>query len=245
MTAGAAARSRFRTGAVFAFAYAALALTTGQPRPLFDGFAPPPPYNWVRPPKEFAAGNTVPKPSTVEVAVGAAGSAGGGGSSSDGQVILSFKAGAFAAHGSDTKVGVLVTPLDPATIAAPPPGLQADGNGYRLEMAYQPSGQAAALTGPADVFLVVPQAAQALLYSADGQTWENLPFRPVPDPSQIGGSFPASGYLMGVAPPAGTSPVASGGNGGSVGPALLAMVGLAAVLWLAPVGWSRLRRTGS
>lgn len=236
-----------RTGAILALAYVALAVAYvrygGNARPLFDGFAPPAPYNWVNPPKEFAAGNVQPRPSSLDVVFGPDGSAVGGGSSPDGQVILSFKAGAIPPHPPDTRVVVQITPVDPAVVAVPPPGLAADGNAYRLDFTYQPSGQAVtSLNEPADVFLVVPEPAQTLLFSRDGRTWENLPFRPVADPTQIGGAFPGPGYLLAVAPPVGR-PSESDTDDESVGMtgAIVLTAGLAGVLWLAPLAWSRLR----
>jgi hypothetical protein len=247
LTPAATGPARLRTGVLLALAYAAVTVVYvrhgGNARPLFDGFAPPPPYNWVNPPKEFAAGNVQPKPSSVEIALGPGGSAVGGGSSPDGQVILSFKAGAIPPRDADTRVVVQVTPVDPAVVAAPPPGLAADGNAYRLDFTYQPSGQSVpSLAEPADVFLVVPEPAQTLLFSRDGRTWENLPFRPVADPTQIGGAFPGPGYLLAVAPPVGR-PSESDSDNASVGliGALALIAGLAGVLWLAPLAWSRLR----
>src|SRR5947209_20633268 len=49
--------------ALVALYLAAAALTLPGPlglRPLFDGFSGPPPYRWVSPPKELAAGNQKP-----------------------------------------------------------------------------------------------------------------------------------------------------------------------------------------
>lgn len=238
----------FHIGVALVVLYAALAVGYvafgGRVRPLFDGFAPPPPYRWVNPPREFAAGNDPPGPSTFDVALGPAGSVQGGGSSEDGQAIFSFAAGAFPAHPPDTKVTVQVTPLDPSTLAAPPPGVAADGNAYRVDFAYQPSSQAVPLLAvPADVFLVVPEPAQTLLFSTDGQSWDSLPLRPVPDPTQIGGRFDRPGYLLAVAPPVTRATDLSGTSDSSrlLG-AAGAVFGLTALLILLPVGWRTIRR---
>lgn len=217
------------------------------PRPLFDGFAPPPPYRWVNPPREFRAGNQPPRPSTVDVPLGPAGSNVGSGSSSDGQVILTFPAGAFPGHPTDTRVTVQVTPVDPAVLAAPPPGLAADGNAYRLDFVSEPSrSPVPGLVMPADVILVVPEPAQTLLFSGDGRAWGNLPFRPVPDPTQLAGSFTAPGYFLAVAPPVGRP--SDLGTGPSDASRLLRVaavtVGLTLALVVAPIAWRRIRGGG-
>ncbi len=238
---------RVRSGALLALVYIALAIAYNS-RPLFDGFAPPPPYNWVNPPREFRSGNVAPKPAAVDVALGPGGSAVGGGSTGDGQVIVSFAAGAFAARPPDTKVVVQITPVDPATLAAPPAGLLADGNAYRLDIASEPSKAAVAtLAAPADIFVVVPEPAQTLLFSPDGKAWESLPFRPVPDPTQIAGAFNRPGYVLAVAPPVGrpSESTAASDDAARAFKALSAIGALALVLWFVPVGVRRVRRRPS
>ncbi len=237
--------ARLRRGLALALVYVALAAAYNA-RPLFDGFAPPAPYRWVSPPPEFRAGNVVPQPATVEAPLGPSGSAQAGGSSGDGQVILSFAAGAFPAQPPDTKVVVQVAPVDPATLAPPPAGLAADGNAYRLQFAYEPSkSPAAAVAAPADIFLVVPEPAQSLLFSADGQAWEVLPFRPVPDLHQIGGAFDRPGYFLAVAPPVDRLRPGGGGEAAGVLRAVAAIAALALALWFLPVGARRLRGRGA
>ena len=237
-----------RVGIGLAVVYAVLAAVYvrvgGNPRPLFDGFAPVPPYNWVNPPPEFRAGNVVPRSSSLDVPLGPEGSVVTSGSSGDGQVILTFPAGAFAVHPPDVRVVVQMTPVDPSELAPPPPGLAPDGNAYRLDFAYNPSGDEAALGAEADVFLVVPEPAQTLLFSRDGQVWENLPFRPVADPTQIGGAFPAPGYLLAVAPPVGrpSATADTESEGSRLARTAVVTVGLAAVLVAMPFVWQLVRR---
>lgn len=216
----------------------------GNPRPLFDGFAPTPPYNWVNPPPEFRAGNVVPRPATLDVPLTPEGSAVASGATGDGQVVLSFGAGAFPPHPPDVRVVVHIAPVDPAALAPPPPGLAADGNAYRVDFEYEPSRQAAPLTMPSDVFLVVPEPAQTLLYSPDGRVWENIPFRTVPDPTQIGGAFPGAGYLLAVAPPVGRPSDTADEESEALRlfRAVLATVALAGLLVGAPVALRAARR---
>ncbi|MFP5317629.1 MAG: hypothetical protein ACLGI2_04970 [Acidimicrobiia bacterium] len=241
-------RRELRVGLGLAVVYIVLAAVYvrvgDNPRPLFDGFAPVPPYNWVNPPPEFRAGNVVPRPSTLDVALLPDGSAAASGSSGDGQVILSFPAGAFPPRPPDVRVTVHMTPVDPAELAPPPAGLAADGNAYRLDFTYDPSGDDAPLVTAADVFLVVPEPAQTLLFSPDGRAWENLPFRPVPDPTQIGGAFPGAGYLLAVAPPVGRPSAAEDpeSEASRLAKTAAATVALAAALAGAPVLWRLVRR---
>ncbi len=228
---------------VYAVLAAAYVRVGGNPRPLFDGFAPVAPYNWVNPPPEFRAGNVVPRPSTLDVPLALEGSAATSGSSGDGQVILTFGAGAFPAHPPDVRVIVQINPVDPAGLAPPTGGLVADGNAYRLDFVYDPSQEAAPLSLPADVFLVVPEPAQTLLFSPDGRVWQNLPFRPVADPTQIGGAFPGAGYLLAVAPPVGrpSADADEASEASRLTKTALATLGLAAVLAGVPFLWWRVR----
>src|SRR5437879_13574978 len=52
-------------GALYALtAVLTVAFTPHHVRPLFEGFTPPPPYQWVDPPGEFKAGHASPQPKT-------------------------------------------------------------------------------------------------------------------------------------------------------------------------------------
>ncbi|MEA2716442.1 MAG: hypothetical protein QOI99_759, partial [Actinomycetota bacterium] len=77
---------------------------TGRPiRPLFDGFAPPAAYQWVKPPRELASTNVVPKETIVSVLLGPDGNQPASVSSGDGQFALNLPAGAVpAAEGQST-----------------------------------------------------------------------------------------------------------------------------------------------
>jgi hypothetical protein len=229
---------------LYALVSAGYARLDDRARPLFDGFAPPPPYNWVNPPREFRAGNQMPKPGSFEVVLTPTGSVVGGGSSQDGQMIFSIPAGAFPASPTDARVKVNITPVDPAVLGPPPPGLQPNGNAYRVDFTYQPSGTPLpALAVPADVFLVVPEPAQALLFSPDGRTWESLPSRPVGDPSQIGGSISRPGYYEAVAPPVARPSESADSQDPAARLVRVAAltIALALALGLAPVGWRAIR----
>ncbi len=90
-------------GAGLAAVYVLVALATswlaGHPaRTLFDGFAPPPNYDWVNPPPGVARASTAPPAATVEAALSAGGSAAAAAATSDGQATATIEAGSVAAR---------------------------------------------------------------------------------------------------------------------------------------------------
>ncbi len=126
-------------GAVLVGIYlAAGALTVGATgrvaRPLFDGFGPPPRYQWVAPPKAFAAGNKAPRPSREDLALDAGGSRRDGVTSTDGQLVLDLPAGAVPPAAPGATASVAITPLDAATLGPLPDGRMPDGNAYRVDV---------------------------------------------------------------------------------------------------------------
>jgi hypothetical protein len=140
-----------------------------------------------------------------------------------------------------TAAAFTVTPLDPATLA-PLPGLAADGNAYRVEVAYEPSGRAVdAFASPITVLLVVPQPADTLFGSTDGQAWQPLQTASI---SSTSAAAPADkpGYVLAGA--AATLPAGGGGRSdpGRTLAAVAATALLAVALWFAPVLLRRLRR---
>ncbi len=218
----------------------------GRVRPLFDGFAPPPPYRWVHPPKEFEAGNTKPTPATVDVPLGADGSAVRGIATDDGQFVLSLPESAIAAREGETAVKVDVEPLDPATLGPMPPGLRTDGNAYRASMAYQPSGQAVTppLAKPGSLVVTVPEATQVLLFSTDGRSWTRLNARNLGGPTNPDTSFDQPGYYLGAIPTSSdTSTSGSSGTGDRVVAVAVITVVLALGLWFLPALVRRVRRS--
>jgi len=180
-----------------------------------------------------------PDPATTDVELDAAGSKPTGLSASDGQVVLNLPAGAVAPHPDDTKVALTVTALDPATLGGLPGGLRANGNAYRIQAAYQPSGTAVdSFAQAGNLVLGVPEPFRVLVSSVDGRSWEQLP------PSQSGLPTADSriGYFLGtvessVTPP---TPRGSAGNGGVT--VVVLVVVLALAFGLVPVIYLRRRR---
>ena len=182
-------------------------------RPVYDGASPPPPYRWVKPPKQFARDNTVPTAgSGGDVAFAGGKSQVAAVQSPDSQFIVNLPIAALAPHGADTKVTSKVTPLDPATLDPAPAGLRADGNAYRIEMGYAPSGTPVdALASPGNVFMLVPEAAQTILFSPDGRAWQPLESRPIQGQLTVAAPFSKPGfYLAAASATSGTSTPLSG-----------------------------------
>ncbi|MDQ6837083.1 MAG: hypothetical protein M3137_01740 [Actinomycetota bacterium] len=240
-TEGAGRRRPVLLGVAAVAAYVGVAVATmsggSRLRPLYDGLTPPPPYRWVSPPKEFAAGNVKPTPATDNLPLGADGTDIRGVATDDGQFVLNLPRGAVAPHEGDTSVTIDVTPLDPASLGPLPPGLRADGNAYRVSAVYQPSGQPVGpLAQPGNVIVTVPEPTQDLLYSPDGRAWTRLSTRNLSGPVSPDSTFDKPGYYLGAAPPTPGGDASPGSSG--IGDRVLAVavitVVLAAGLWFVP-----------
>lgn len=147
--------------------------------PLFDGFAPPTPYNWVNPPPERAGDNSPPPAADGELPLGPQGSEASNVSTDDAQAIVGLTEGSVPPHPPDTAVRVMVTPFDAGTLGPLPEGMRVVSNAYRVEMAYVPSETPVTQLSPAGtIALTAAGTAERFLYSADGQTWVERSFRP-------------------------------------------------------------------
>lgn len=142
-------------------------------RILYEGDAPVPPYRWVRPPAGLAGTNEPPETGTGAIAIAASTSRPGSITTGDGQALVVFPEGSIEARAGETRVDVRITPLGPSTIAPPPSGLRIDGNAYRIEGVYVPSGRPITLRQPATVIVRYPiHATELLRFSAS--RWTNL-----------------------------------------------------------------------
>ena len=245
MRAGSAPSLARRAGVALVVLYVVVAALTRvvsghRVRPLFDTIGPPPAYQWINPPPQFAAGNQKPGPMTYDLPLASTKTSPVGVSSAEAQLVLNLPAGAVPPHGADTAVHVVITPLDPATLGplAPALGLRPDGNAYRTEFTYKPSGQALdSVASPGNVFLVVPLPGHGIAFSPDGTSWQLLDSQAVGGQSAMGAVFRQPGYYMGTARPSAATQTTKKGGGSTtvlavVGVALLALmlVGLPAVL---------------
>jgi hypothetical protein len=169
-------RSALGLGLGFLALYAAVAVATQHLspwplRPLFDGFHPPA-YRWVKPPKQFAAGNVPPTPAQATVALQPAGSDAGRVFTPEGQALLTLEAGTIAPHPPDTSVDLSLTAFDATTLGRLPPTLELEGNAYRVTFTYRPSGvDVTGLARQPTITLVPARLADHLLYSPDGKAW--------------------------------------------------------------------------
>jgi hypothetical protein len=215
-------------------------------RPLFDGFGPPPRYQWVAPPKAFAAGNKVPRPSRDDIALDAGGSRAGGVTSADGQLVLNLPAGAVPPGVAGATASVAITPVDPATLAPLPDGRTPDGNAYRVDLAAgQPPLPVASLAKPGSAQLTVPLPAATVFSSPDGQAWQAVESFPV-DNIRVSVRLPGGGYyLASAAPVAVTTDTGSSSDASRTLAVAGATVVLALTLVLSPGLVRRVRRRGS
>jgi hypothetical protein len=202
-----------RAGAMLAGLYAvvvlATGLSTGHPvRPLFDGVGTSTPYKWVQPPWYVGSTNIKPGPSHQDIAFENGTSPLIGVNSEDSQIILNLPQGALPPNPGDTSIRASFTPLDPKKLANPGPGVRPDGNAYRVDMTYQPSGQPVRQTTTSgNVIMVVPDEAKDMLFSLDGKSWDTLPTHVLGDPQTVGSAFNKPGYyLVGTELPEFTNP---------------------------------------
>jgi hypothetical protein len=210
-----------RTGIGIVVVYLAAVLVTvavrhDGARPLFDGFAPPPSYEFVDPPPFFAAGNTQPGDVVRSIALGPAGSAAAGVATPDGQFVIDLARGAIAPRAGATSVMVEITPVAPKRLAALPNGSRADGNAYRIDMAYQPTGERVSrFAKPGTMLVETPELANALLRSSDGKAWTPTAARSVGQKGlSMSSELTAPGHYLATT----TLPelaAASAGSGGS------------------------------
>lgn len=206
-----------RAGAGLALLYVVVAVATAELSsrpvlPLFDGFAPPTPYNWVNPPPERAGDNSPPPAADQELPLGPQGSEASNVSTDDAQAIVGVIEGSVPPHPPDTAVRVMVTPVDPGTLGPLPEGMRVAGNAYRVEMAYVPSETPVVqLRPPGTIALTAATTADRFLYSPDGQRWVERSFRPYGTDHGLFTELDATGWFV-LASAAGQS---SGEDSGS------------------------------
>jgi hypothetical protein len=146
-------------------------------RPLLDGFAPPPPYRWVRPPPSLAPTNQKPSSGRFAIGLAATGSEAGVFSTEDSQASLALGPGAIRPEPGEVSVLLKIVPTASASGSSVPKGMVIAGNVYRFTAAYRPSGsQVSKLKDPGQMVLAYPVPdnlihQHALLRSADGRSW--------------------------------------------------------------------------
>jgi hypothetical protein len=103
-----------------------------------------------------------------------------------------------------TAAVVRITPVDPATVASPPRGLEFDGNGYRVEATYQKGGPVV-LTRSVTPVLRYPRHATLLLRWSNGK-WTTLDTKRVQAALQIFAASDGLGVFVAARPAGGGGP---------------------------------------
>ncbi len=182
-------------------------------RLLYDGLVPLPPYRWVHPPADRAKDNESALSGSGTLGLGPQGSHAGEISTGDDQALVTFPEAAVAPRPGESSVKVTVVPLDPATVGPTPEGGHFDGNAYRVDASYAPSGAPVVLAAPVTVVLrYAVHATQMLRFrNSEGVALQTIRF----DGSQ---QVLATSDRLGIFVPAGpgrvlhpTSPVSSDG----------------------------------
>jgi len=222
---------------------ATIGLSTHHVRPLFEGIGPAAPYEWVKPPPLFAPGNVTPTSSSTDIPFTAMANAVQVGTG-DAQFMVNIPAHGVTPHPGASSTRFVLTPGDPLKLGPLPPGFRPAGNAYRAEFTYEPGGaDASPLATPGNVTLIVPEPVKAILYSADGRTWDSLPAQMLANVTTVGTTFRAAGWYLGGAdaatsPPGGLAGKPSSGKKIST----LLIVGLVIVIVVALVGVPSLLR---
>lgn len=166
-------------------------------RPLFDGGAPPQPYRWVAPPRDFAATNQPPESRTTTVPFTRSGLQTATVLTPDLQAAVVFPPNSVAPREGVDEIFVSVRPLDPARIGDPPEGLGYDGNAYEIAATYGEGDEAVEVTEDVVLSLRYPFNATEI-YRRSGDGWTKLdlidsqgvPFQLTADSAELGTFVP-------------------------------------------------------
>jgi hypothetical protein len=222
-------------GAGLALLYVVVAALTAQLSsrpvlPLFDGFAPPTPYSWVNPPPERAGDNVVPKPVERDLPLAPDGVAATNASTDDAQAIVGLDKGSAPAHPPDTGVKVRIIPGDAGALGPLPAGLRVVSNAYRVELIYQPSGTPLTRLAPkGTVARTGGEAGDRMLFSPDGQTWQEVAFRPYGQDHGVFTELETPGWFV-VASSTSAAPAGAAGGSDGLRTVLIVLAGVAPVI---------------
>ena len=222
-------------GAGLALLYVVVAALTAQLSsrpvlPLFDGFAPPTPYAWVNPPPERAGDNVAPKTVERDLPLGSDGVAASNATTDDAQAIVGLDKGSVPAQPPDTGVKVRIIPGDAGALGPVPAGLRVVSNAYRVELTYLPSGTPLTrLAVKGTVALTAADTGDRMLFSPDGQTWQEVAFRPYGQDHGVFTELETPGWFV-VASSAGAAPAGEAGGSGALRAVLLVLAGVAPVI---------------
>ena len=192
-------------GAIVVGAYllvlgATVGLRDDHVRPLYDGFTPPPSYQWVDPPSFFSSGNVAPKPAVATIKLHRDGSEAAGVATPDGQFVINLARGAIEKRTGAASVTVRITPLAASDLPRLPDGMRANGNVYRLRMRYETGADVNHLSGNATLVMGVPEVGNNLFHirsRRSGSSWDRLDSTALP-PNQLSlsASLPGPGSFV-------------------------------------------------
>ena len=223
------------TGAGLALLYVVVAgltahLSSRPVLPLFDGFAPPTPYAWVNPPTERAGDNVAPKPVERDLALGPDGVAASNAATDDAQAIIGLDKGSVPASPTETGVKVRIIPGDANTLGPLPAGLRVVSNAYRVEVTYAPSGTAVTRLSPkGTVALTAAENGDRMLFSPDGQAWQEVAFRPYGQDHGVFTELETTGWFV-VASSGSAAPAGGASGSDSLRTVLLVIAGVAPIV---------------
>ncbi len=166
-------RRWFAWGVVIGFFYivtVAIGLDHLPVRILYDGFAPLPPYRWVRPPANHLGLNEPPAGGSGAIELHGKSSEAVSLATDDGQAVLIVPRDGVVPRPGELLAEVTFTPLDPESLAPPPPGLRFDGNAYRITGVYRTSKASLAFRKQVTVVLRYPVDVTELLQDS-GSEW--------------------------------------------------------------------------
>ena len=202
-------------------------------RLLYEGEAPPAPYHWVNPPPDLARDNQPPTGGTGQIGLNPTGSGSASILTDDAQAGVIFPHDSVAPRPGVTAAVVRITPVDPAKVAAPPPGLVFDGNGYRVEAAYQRDGPIVLRRAVTPV-LRYPRHATVLLRWSNG-AWTTLDTKRVQAALQIFAASDRLGMFVAARP-----------TGGGTSWAIYVAAAAGAIILAGAIAWTiRTRRSGA
>lgn len=183
------------TGAAIVYLLIAPYAWRGVPaRLLYEGEVPLAPYRWVHPPAPLARDNQQPSGGRGEIGLSPIGSGSASILTDDAQAGIIFPHDSVAPRRGVTTAVVRITPVDPETVAPPPPELVFDGNGYRVEGTYQ-NGRPIVLRGPVTPVLRYPRHATVLLRWSNG-AWTALDTKRVEAGMQVFAASDALGVFV-------------------------------------------------
>jgi hypothetical protein len=213
-------------------------------RPLLDGFAPPPPYRWAKPPPNLASINKPPLSGRYTVDLG--GPTGGEGlfATKDSQASILLVGGSIAPPPSARSVQLTLEPRAPSAAVSLPRGVTISGNVYTIGATAEPTGRTITkLAKSAVVTLVYPAVAgphrpHRILGSTDGKHFAELPSTDSPVLQQITAHTKSFGsFAVGVREAGRPAPAPTQGSHVPITAVVIAVAAVAAVI----IGWLRWR----